>query len=146
MCACVRRTATGVRPCWLMKVRSGVSGAPESTKTAVPPRLSPTTYAFERYHGYKLLRISTGGRVPRQTRSGTTHAKPHGTHDNDPQGEMEQASRPRGGPNRDARLLVRGAAPAAPERQARDRRRHHGQEAARASVHLDAEAVREARR
>src|SRR5438105_1202666 len=49
---------------------------------------------------------------------------------NDRQGEVLEAARSRRGPGRDARLLVRAAAPAAPERQARRRGRRHGQEAA----------------
>src|SRR5438132_13545603 len=46
------------------------------------------------------------------------------------QGEVLEAARPRRGSERDARLLVRAAAPAAPEREARGRGRRHGEEAA----------------
>ena len=49
-------------------------------------------------------------------------------------------------PGRDARLLLRGAAAPAPERQARDRRRRDREEAARDPVQLDAAAGRQARR
>src|SRR5471030_395655 len=73
-------------------------------------------------------------------------ARPDGTRYNDRQGEVLQGARPRREPERDARLLVRGAAPSAPEREARHRRRGHRQEAARAAVHVDAAAGREARR
>src|SRR5438874_10224057 len=47
------------------------------------------------------------------------------------QGEVLEAARPRREPHRDARLLVRADAPAAPECQARRRGRRHSQEAAR---------------
>src|ERR687887_490163 len=52
--------------------------------------------------------------------------------------EALEAARPRGEPDRDARLLVREAARAAPERQARRGRRRHGEEA-------DPDAERDAR-
>src|SRR4051812_8901064 len=48
------------------------------------------------------------------------------------QGEVFEGPRPGRESHRDARLLVRADAGAAPERQARRRRRRHGQEAARA--------------
>src|SRR5690242_15567558 len=94
-----------------------------------------------------LLESSTGGRLATATKAtGRTHAGLDGTGDDDPEGEdlepLEQGRESR----RDARLLLRGAAAPAPERQAWHRRRHHGQEAARAAVHLDAAAGREARR
>src|SRR5581483_9105197 len=54
----------GWRPCVDTNWRSGAIGAPESTKTAAPPRASPTTNAFERYLGCMLLERSTGGTLP----------------------------------------------------------------------------------
>ena len=49
----------------------------------------------------------------------------------DHQGEVLEAARPRREPDRDARLFVRAAVAAAPERQARHRGRRHVEEAAR---------------
>src|SRR6266702_3628484 len=83
--------------------------------------------------------------VPTRTRR-RTHAGPDGTGVHDHQGEVLEAPRPRREPVRDPRLLVRGAAPPAPEREARDRGRRDREEAARAAVHLDAAAGRQARR
>ncbi len=60
----------------------------------------------------------------------------------DRQGEVLEAAQPGGESDRDARLLVRADARAAPERQARRRRRRHCEEAARAP---DAEARAERR-
>src|SRR6476646_5933358 len=63
-------------------------------------------------------------------------------------GEVEvlEAARPRRGSRRDPGLLLREAARAAAERQARDRRRRHGQEAARASGDAAAAEPGQARR
>ena len=60
----------------------------------------------------------------------------------DHQVEVLAAARPGREPGRDARLLLRGAAAAAPERQARHRRRRDRQETARDPVHLDGAAGR----
>ena len=62
------------------------------------------------------------------------------------EGEVFEAAEQGREPERDARLLVRGAAAPAPERQARDRRRRDIEEAPRNAVHLDAAAGRQARR
>src|SRR5689334_1886380 len=94
-----------------------------------------------------LLESSTGGRLATvNTAIGRTHAGLDGTGDDDPEGEDLQPAEPGRESRRDARLLVRGAAAPAPERQARDRGRGDRQEAARAAVHVDAAAGGEARR
>ncbi len=64
----------------------------------------------------------------------------------DRQGEVLEAARSRRESRRDARLLLRGAAPPAPERQAWHRRRGDREEAARDAVQHDAAAGRQARR
>src|SRR5689334_21076222 len=94
-----------------------------------------------------LLERSTGGRLAIANEEiGRTYAGLDGTSDDDPEGEDLRPAGPGREPRRDARLLVRGAAAPAPERQARDRGCRHGEEAARDPVHLDAAAGREARR
>src|SRR5439155_13052042 len=94
-----------------------------------------------------LLERSTGGRLAIANEAiGRTDAGLDGTSDDDPEGEDFGPAEPGREPRRNARLLVRGAAAPAPERQARHRRRRDGEEAARAAVHVDAAAGREARR
>src|SRR3954468_7434249 len=94
-----------------------------------------------------LRESSTGGRLAiANDLIGRTHAGLDGTSDDDPEGEDLEPVEPGRESRRDARLLLRGAAAPAPERQARHRRRRDRQEAARAAVHLDAAAGREARR
>src|SRR5581483_1628450 len=144
---CVRSTWVGLRPCVDTKWSSGAIGAPESTKTAAPPRPSPTTKAFERNRGCMLRERSTGGRLASGNEAtGGDHAGLVGTSDDDSEGEDLDPAEPGRESRRDARLLLRGAAAPAPECQARHRRRRDGEEAARAPVHLDAAAGREARR
>src|SRR3954453_17821222 len=74
---------------------------------------------------------STGGRlVAESTRR--ANGRSDRTDDNADQGEVFEAAQPRGKALRNARLLVRAAARAAPERQARSRRCGDGEEAAAA--------------
>ena len=144
--ACVRSTASGRSPCCATNCSSGVerrSGVDENRRSAA---LVADDVGVREPLGMHALADQHGARLPRQSCSGRAHARPHESHDDDRQGEVEQASRPRRGSGRDARLLVRGAAPAAPERQARHRRPDDREEAARAAVHVDAEAVGQARR
>src|SRR5204863_9589648 len=116
-----------VRPCRSTASWSGSSGAPESTKTAVPPSSSATRYAFESQLGCMLRSTSTGGRlITESTRRADGRAD--ATNDDADQGEVVEAARSCGEADRDPRLLLRATARAAPERQARRRRRGHGQE------------------
>src|SRR5215212_3673362 len=72
---------------------------------------------------------STGGRlIAEPTRR--ADGRPDGTDDDADQGEVLEAAEPRGEALGDARLLVRAPARAAPEREARSRRRGHRQETA----------------
>src|ERR671929_426665 len=59
-----------VRPSRSTTSKSGASGAPLSTKTAVPPGSSATRYAFESQLGCMLRSISTGARLPPSPRPG----------------------------------------------------------------------------
>ena len=124
-----RRTRRFRRPCRRRGRRWKASRGRGSVRRARPKRY----IARDRL---RLSAISTGGR----------HARPVGAHDDDHQGEVLEASQQGREPRRDARLQLRGAAAPAPEREARDRRRHDREEAPRDPVHLDAAAGREARR
>src|SRR6266540_4742695 len=61
--SCVRSTWLGSTPHSSAARRRGSSGAPESTKTAVPPGSSATRYAFESQPGSMLRSISTVDRL-----------------------------------------------------------------------------------
>src|SRR5438270_46131 len=76
-----------------------------------------------------LRATSTGARLPPESATWRFDARPDVTRLDDRQGEVLEAARPRRGSRRDPRLLVRAAAPAAPEREARRRGRRHGEEA-----------------
>src|SRR5947199_9956470 len=93
-----------------------------------------------------LERIPVGRLAIANEAIGRTDAGLDGTSDDDPEGEDLEPAQPGREPRRDARLLLRGAAAPAPERQARHRRRRDREEAPRAAVHVDAAAGREARR
>src|SRR5207247_1219638 len=123
---------------------SGSGAAPESTKTAVPPSSSATRYAFESQPGSMLFMISTPGTLlppPAKRRRDGRADEPN---ERDHQGEVVEAARPRRETLRDSRLLVREAARAAAEREARSRRRHDGEEAPRAPDPAAAAERREA--
>src|SRR4029450_6447587 len=73
----------------------------------------------------------TGGTLNVET-TRRADGRADGADDEHHQGEVVEAARPHGETFRAARLLVREAARAAPERETRRRRRCHGEEAARA--------------
>src|SRR5881394_3377402 len=83
----------------------------------------------------------TGGTLNVET-TRRADGRADGANDEHHQGEVVEAARSHGETFRAARLLVREAARTAPEREARRRRRGHGEEAARAS---DADARAERR-
>src|SRR2546421_1422932 len=120
-------------PCRSTASCSGSSGAPESTKTAVPPGSSPTRYAFESQLGCMLRSTITAARLTRRTATRRADGRVARTDDDSDQGEVLEAPEPSREAFRDARLLVRAAAGAAPEREARRRGRRYGEETARAS-------------
>src|SRR5438552_6776441 len=74
-----------------------------------------------------------------------TDGRSDGTHVPDHQGEILEAAQPGREPHRDARLLLRADAPAAPERQAGRRRRRDREEEARDPDAADRAERREAR-
>src|ERR1700730_5143446 len=74
-----------------------------------------------------------------------TDGRPDGTRFDSREGEILEAARPRGEPERDARLLLREAARAPAERQARCRRRRHREETSRAPDHAARAERRQAR-
>src|SRR6266568_4443536 len=80
-----------------------------------------------------LRSTSTVARLACRPATRRTNGRPDVTNHDDHQGEVLGPAEPRREPQRDARLLLREAAGVAAERQARDRRRRHGQEAARAA-------------
>src|SRR5919197_2559572 len=84
-----------------------------------------------------LRSVSTAGRLPTK-RPRRIDGRPDVPRVTRRQVEALEAARPRREPDRDARLLVREAARAAPERQARRGRRRPGEEA-------DPDAERDAR-
>src|ERR671936_401897 len=68
--ACVVSRYVTVTPSRATAAKSGSSGAPLSTKTAVPPGSSATRYAFASQPGCMLSSIRTGARLPRSPRPG----------------------------------------------------------------------------
>src|SRR5437870_6998095 len=80
-----------------------------------------------------LLSTITAGTLPPRIATRRANGRSDGTDDDDHQGEVLEAAQPGGEALRDARLLLRAAARAAPEREAGRRRRRHGQEASAAA-------------
>src|SRR5207302_1941570 len=80
-----------------------------------------------------LLSTITAGTLPPRIATRRANGRSDGTDDDDHQGEVLEAAQSGGKALRDARLLVRAAARAAPEREAGSRRRGHGQEASAAA-------------
>src|SRR5690242_13649291 len=78
-----------------------------------------------------LLSTITAGTLPPRIATRRANGRSDATDDDDHQGEVLEAAQPGGEALRDARLLVREAARAPPERKAWSRRRRHGQEAPR---------------
>src|SRR5919204_5180600 len=77
-----------------------------------------------------LRAISTSGTLTVEHTKRRTDGRPDATRVADREGEDLQDAEQGGEPDRDARLLVRAAAAAPAERQARNRRRRHLEEAA----------------
>src|SRR5437870_11978786 len=77
-----------------------------------------------------LLPISTSGTLTVEPTTRRTDGRPDATREPDREGENLEAAQPGGESDRNARLLLRAAAAAPAERQARGRRRRHLEEAA----------------
>src|SRR5947208_2882367 len=69
-----------------------------------------------------LLSTITAGTLPPRIATRRANGRSDGTDDDDHQGEVLEAAEPCGEALRDARLLLRAAARATPEREARSRR------------------------
>src|SRR6266566_6400651 len=88
-----------------------------------------------------LLSTITAGTLPPRSATRRANGRSDATDDDDHQGEVLEAAQPGGEAFRDARLLLRAATRATPERETRSRRRGHGQEAS-AAADADARAER----
>src|SRR4051794_6756099 len=77
-----------------------------------------------------LLAISTSGTLTAEPETRRTDGRPDAASEPDREVEDVQDAEQGGEPDRDARLLLRAAAAASAERQARDRRRRHVEETA----------------